>query len=181
MGCRRHARPPRSGLEAAGAVDNEISTVRRQLDIQSAQKFLSLDPTRRREVPAPLDNAMFRLWTANQTTAWATVNQAKLPGAAKQQGLAMVWLMDSTVTLSSEEPGYGETSVHEMGDARMAHDPKTLVIGNSLDGMPGPVPDFHGPHGTDLRHRRIGDAGASDLDLSAPQHRNHLPAELFVA
>lgn len=55
-------------------------------------------------------------------------NERKLLAHAHRAARAMVDLMDGEIVSGSAEPGLGGTAVHEMGGARMGHDPATSVL-----------------------------------------------------
>lgn len=55
-------------------------------------------------------------------------NERKLLAHAGHEAKAMVALLNAKIVSYSEEPGLGGTAVHEMGGARMGHDPATSVL-----------------------------------------------------
>jgi choline dehydrogenase-like flavoprotein len=55
-------------------------------------------------------------------------NEHKLLADAAAEARAMLKLLGGTLLASSDQPGLGGTSVHEMGGARMGRDPKTSVL-----------------------------------------------------
>jgi choline dehydrogenase-like flavoprotein len=55
-------------------------------------------------------------------------NERTLLSDAQQEARAMVELIGGKMISSTSEPGFGGTSVHEMGGARMGRDPNTSVV-----------------------------------------------------
>lgn len=65
-------------------------------------------------------------------------NESALLERARDEALAMIGLIDGEVIATSAEPGPGGTAIHEMGGARMGHDPATSVVNhrNQVHGVP---------------------------------------------
>ncbi|KAG5731668.1 hypothetical protein E4T56_gene20997, partial [Termitomyces sp. T112] len=55
-------------------------------------------------------------------------NEARLLAHARDEAKAMLGLMDVDILAESADPGPGGSAVHEMGGARMGHDPATSVL-----------------------------------------------------
>lgn len=55
-------------------------------------------------------------------------NERRALADAKEQAAAMMKAIGGNVIMGFDQPGNGGTSIHEMGGARMGHDPKTSVL-----------------------------------------------------
>lgn len=64
-------------------------------------------------------------------------NETKLLAHAQAEAKAMIGVMDAEIMSSSIEPGLGGSAVHEMGGARMGHDPATSILNghNQMHGV----------------------------------------------
>jgi choline dehydrogenase-like flavoprotein len=96
--------------------------------LPNADNRITLDPNRTDTFGMPLTHVAFQHGP----------NERKLMQDAAREAHRMVALMNGKVILSSDEPGLGGTSVHEMGGARMGRDPKTSVLNghNQLHDIP---------------------------------------------